>query len=479
MNLSPVNSITFGYNKRLNNKLKARLEASEQTATIKTLTQVVDSCNQTEDQIRSLEKKDRAKTDENEFQINILLDYFIKTKKFVCTMVERLFPDLNYMKTECDTYDEESTKLEPNPLDSDEIGVKKAWLWRDMLVDELTEELDSYASYIGDDVDDIDDYIIEESSTTKIETPKPNATEQSKKTKKDEGTNLIEKFIPTKHSPKGLDDVVGLDAVREDVKDLIIYPIQHPQEAQQREEDYGIEIPHFIVFHGPPGCGKTMLAQAISQETGCDMYSFDISKVGGMYVNETSSNIGKAFEYVKQIAKKSEKPVILFLDEMDSMFAKRINSNSGGSREDNKTVNTLLTLTTEAQENNIIIIGATNMFDIIDPAAKRRVDMNAYIGLPNNDEIARLLEKSLSKYEKGKTLSQNKDALTILAQELKGHSPSNINNIIKTAFKLAYKAQREVTEQDIKDAIKQSSWEKIKEKDYMPENKASQKIGFK
>ena len=46
------------------------------------------------------------------------------------------------------------------------------------------------------------------------------------------------------------------------------------------------------------------------------LYSFDISKVGGMYVNETSSNIGKAFEYVKQIAKKSEKPVILFLDEM-------------------------------------------------------------------------------------------------------------------------------------------------------------------
>ena len=76
----------------------------------------------------------------------------------------------------------------------------------------------------------------------------------------------------------------------------------------------------------------------------------------------------------------------------------------------------------------------------------------------------------------GKTYGVNSKVFKISGGEI---NSENINNIIKAAFKLAYKAQREVTEQDIKDAIKQSSWEKIREKDYMPENKASQKIGFK
>ena len=245
-----------------------------------------------------------------------------------------------------------------------------------------------------------------------------------------------------------------MDKIRDDIKELIIFPIEHPEEAQQRKLDYDIDIPHFIVFHGPPGCGKTMMAQAIAQETGCNMYTLDISKIGSSYVNETARNVNNAFEYVKQQAKKSEKPVILFLDEMDSMFAKRINDSSGGSREDNKTINSLLTLTTEAKENNIIIIGATNMFDIIDPAAKRRIDLNAYVGLPNKEEIVKLLKMRLNKFEKGKTLAQDEKALEALSRELGGHSPSNIVNIVKASAKIAYKSKRDLIKEDVQQAIK-------------------------
>ena len=501
---SVSNKVNFGYDKKLNAKLVKRLEASEQTPVIQTLYKVNENCNFVEDKLRQLERG-RSATDKNEAQINILLDYFMDAKTFLCLAVNRLFPDLNFIKKECDGYDKESIEMNLPPESEDAIGVKRAYMWREMMVDGLSGEIDALTSYVdADDKDedlnppDYDDYDEEEDydfrevaeeigdeeylkylDELKQESEKVNNTSKKGISKKELTSDLVEKFIPQKNSPKSLDDVVGLDLIREDIKDLIIYPIEHPEEAKEREEDYGIEIPHFIVFHGPPGCGKTMLAQAIAAQTGCEMYSFDLSKIGSSFVNETTRNVGKAMEFVEKQAKKSKIPVILFMDEMDSVLAKRLNDSSGGTREDNKMVNALLTSISNAKDKNIMIIGATNMFDIIDPAVKRRVDLSAYIGLPNKDEINELLKMQLSKIKKAQTLANDDEKLKELSKELLGYSPSNIVNIIKAASKIAYKAQRELIKQDISDAIKQGSWEKVKEQDYIPQNKKSiKKMGF-
>ena len=95
----------------------------------------------------------------------------------------------------------------------------------------------------------------------------------------------------------------------------------------QDTTSYGIDI-----------YGKTMLAEAIAAQTGCDMYTMDLSKVGTSYINETAKNIRKAFEFVSKKASKADKPVILFLDEMDSILSKRMSDNTEGSKEDNKSV---------------------------------------------------------------------------------------------------------------------------------------------
>ena len=126
------------------------------------------------------------------------------------------------------------------------------------------------------------------------------------------------------------------------------------------------------------------------------------------------------------------------------------------------------------------MIGATNMFDAIDPAAKRRIDLNAYVGLPNKEEIIKLLKMQLAKIKKGEKLSFDDEALKNVAIELLGYSPSNIVNMVKAASKIAYKAQREIIKEDIQEAIKQGSWEKIKEQEYLPESKKPAKriMGF-
>lgn len=482
MKINPIgaqNKVNFGYDKEANLRLKARCQQAKGIAVVDVLNRVNNECNYIENQITKLEGNKRHSVDENESQINMLIDYFIDAKKFVCLTAERLFPDINFLKSERDWYDIAADMQEPvdaefqSPQDIE--APKKAHIWRDMIADELGMEIENLALRdMGIDGDIDEDGDDDEYGNYIKEIANPN----DKNAAKDKGKGLVEKFTPLPNSPKSLDDVVGLDTIRDDIKELIIFPIEHPKEAEQRKLDYDIDIPHFIVFHGPPGCGKTMMAQAIAQETGCDMYTLDISKVGSSYINETSKNIKAAFEYIKDEAKKSPKPVILFLDEMDSMFSKRSEDSSGGSKEDNKMINSLLTLTAEAKESNIVIIGATNMFDIIDPAAKRRIDMNAYVGLPNKEEITKLLKMRLEKFEKGKTLAQNEKALGELSTELMGHSPSNIVNIVKASSKIAYKAKRDVAKEDIQKAIVQSSWEKVQEKEYKPENKQKAKIGF-
>ena len=149
MRISPVSNQNFGYNKRLNERLKKRIEASEQTPIIQTIARVNDSCNFVEDKIRQLEEGYRG-VDENEAQINLLMDYFMDAKTFLALTVERVFPELNYLKIECDTYDNESSNMELPEESSDHVGVRRAFLWRDMMVDGLMNEIENQTAYLED-----------------------------------------------------------------------------------------------------------------------------------------------------------------------------------------------------------------------------------------------------------------------------------------------------------------------------------------
>lgn len=475
MQITPVSSkINFGYSKKLDNELKEKLNTNPQSPMNQTLLQINDVCNFCENQIRACEKRGTIKYYR---VINLLSKFLIDAKCYLYRQIEYLYPELDYARRDIDQYDKESYRMMDSTLANETISdvintnpqLLRAHTWREDLgckYDEMTDYEEEY------DSEDFDPY----SYAQEI----PYNSSVYSAAGKNSTQTLIEKYVPSKTSPKSLDDIVGIKDIVQDVEDLIIYPLEHKEEAKKREEEYGIEIPHFIVFHGPPGCGKTMLAQAIASKSGCDMYKMDLSTVGSTYINGTVLNIKSGFDELKKIANKSEKPVILFMDEMDSMYSKRSEiSSSEGGLEDNKVVNALLVMINEAIENNIIIIGATNMYDSLDSAVKRRINLNSYIGLPDKEEIKILLEKLLSKFSKGKALMENKKDLEALSSLLVGFSPDNISKLTIEASKNAYRKNRELSKEDFIQAVKITNIEKIDEKKYLPKSKRPAKnIGF-
>lgn len=463
MKITPVNYNTtnFGYNKRLNKEFVQRLQ-NNPTPINNALFEMNEACNNLEDTIRELEGPNRRNLNKNRKQINVLLDLFMDVKCNLVSSADKYFPELNFLERERSSYHREAEKL-PVVRSKDGDDFKYSNIWRETLVDNL---------YTIEEAEEDKDSSLELTSEHQQVQAHSNSSEDTLS----ETSSLVEKFTPYSHSPKSLDDVVGLNGIVDDIKDLIMFPLEKPNAASLREEEYGIEIPHFIVFYGPPGCGKTMLSEAIAAETGCDMYKMDISKIGSSYVNGSAINIGKAFDYLSNISKNSEKPVLLFMDEMDSLLTKRSGSDTDGG-ESSKAVNTLLQQIVAAKDNNIIIIGATNVYDLIDPAVKDRAKIKVYIGLPNDKERAVLLNKRLNRFEKGQNLASNEEELMRVSKELKEFSPRSIVGIVEDASLRAYRAGREVIAQDLIDASKGPDKQKINEKEYKPKDKAV-KIGF-
>ncbi|MBR1616648.1 ATP-binding protein, partial [bacterium] len=203
----------------------------------------------------------------------------------------------------------------------------------------------------------------------------------------------------------------------------------------------------------------------------------DISKLGSKWVNESSKNIAKAFGEIEKIANNSKKPVLVFMDELDSMLSRRGGTDSGG-KEDNKVVNTLLQYIVRAKDNNIIIIGATNRYDALDGAVKDRVEQRAYMGLPDDDERKELILRHITKYKMCLDLARCDEDITFITKLLRPYSPRSIIAILKAASKEAYRDnKRPLCAGDVVLAIKKGNFEEINEAEYIPK-KQKHSIGF-
>ncbi len=179
------------------------------------------------------------------------------------------------------------------------------------------------------------------------------------------------------------EDIGGLEEELEQVREMIELPMRHPELFQQ----LGIEPPKGVLLHGPPGTGKTLMAQAVANEI--DAYFTNISgpEIMSKYYGESEEQLREVFEEAEENA-----PAIVFIDEIDSIAPERGETSGDVER---RVVAQLLSLMDGLDERgDVIVIGATNRVDAIDPALRRggRFDREIEIGVPDQSGRKEILQ---------------------------------------------------------------------------------------
>ena len=254
------------------------------------------------------------------------------------------------------------------------------------------------------------------------------------------------------------EDIGGLDDELEQVREMIELPMRHPELFQQ----LGIEPPKGVLLHGPPGTGKTLMARAVANEI--DAYFTDISgpEIMSKYYGESEEQLREVFEEAEE-----NSPAVVFIDEIDSIAPERGETSGDVER---RVVAQLLSLMDGLEERGeVIVIGATNRVDALDPALRRggRFDREIEVGVPDKGGRKEILQV----HTRGMPLSESVD-LDRYAENTHGFVGADIAQLAKEAAMNALRRIRpeldleedeidaetlerlEVTETDFKHALK-------------------------
>ena len=462
MKINNISPVSFGYSKKSQeyiNKNVEQIEEPELQAAIKTCSNV---CNSMEDTIKANERKFGSDYSQSNY-----VDFFITLKDALLSHVVLLFDDSEkYLQSEYDYYSSSLNRCKNKDNNWRQSIVDRLKFWDSNLgktKEEMAKELEESkkAAAIGKAqlTDVIKTYLTGEK-------PEGATTESSP---------IVETLQKTEFSPKGMQDVMGMEELKEELIENVVKPVNNPEQARLDLEEYGKRIPTGILLYGPPGCGKTYIIEALAAETDSEVYIMNSANTGSKFVNQTANNIKKAFDYVYKKGDESDKPVFMFMDEIDAMTSNR---DADASNEDIKGVATLLKYIEGAKAHNVIVIGATNKYDLIDPAIRRRFDMKRYVGLPEQEQREALIRNNLSKKKKGQALINDDEKVKKVAKALSGYSSSSINIISDLASLNALKRNRaDVDVIDFEEAIKTTGEEKIDDKQYKPLAR-KEKIGF-
>ncbi|VDK71598.1 unnamed protein product [Onchocerca ochengi] len=251
------------------------------------------------------------------------------------------------------------------------------------------------------------------------------------------------------------DDIGGLQNVKRELQELVQYPVEHPDKYLK----FGMQPSRGVLFYGPPGCGKTLLAKAIAHECQANFISIKGPELLTMWFGESEANVRDA---------RAAAPCVLFFDELDSVAKARGGNigDAGGAAD--RVINQILTeMDGMSNKKNVFIIGATNRPDIIDSAILRpgRLDQLIYIPLP--DEASRL---QIFKANLRKTPIATDLDLTYLAKTTVGFSGADLTEICQRACKLAIREsiEKEIRHEKEKQERRARGEELMDDDDYDP-----------
>ncbi|KAJ2716467.1 AAA ATPase cdc48 [Coemansia spiralis] len=231
-------------------------------------------------------------------------------------------------------------------------------------------------------------------------------------------------------------DIGGLENVKRELQETVQYPVEHPDKFLK----FGMSPSKGVLFYGPPGCGKTLMAKAIANECQANFISIKGPELLTMWFGESEANVRDVFDKARAAA-----PCVMFFDELDSVAKARGGGAGDAGGAGDRVLNQILTeMDGMNAKKNVFVIGATNRPDQIDGALLRpgRLDQLIYIPLPDIDSRLSILQATLRK----SPVSPKVD-LKFIAEKTNGFSGADLTEICQRACKLAI---RQSIEADIR-----------------------------
>lgn len=425
--------VAFGYNPKLNQELEAVLKSNSGDV-FKRVDLLNDLCNETEKEIETnIAKRSSV------LEIEPLISFLTGIKASLAETVDELFPTLKFSEKESAHYWKE--------------GRVRSKEWKNNLAEEI--------KFRTGDLDELED-----------EEGLEGLGHTCGSSKKD----FTSEFMPNDESPKGFSSIGGMETLIKDLNEKIVYPIKNPEEAKLNAIEYGTKFPRATLLYGPPGCGKTFIAEAIAREANVPFFKLKVSIQGSKYINETSQNYEKFFENIAKKSQETGKPCVLFIDELDGLSKQR---GSNDDSEDLKQIGTLLDLINNARNRGIIIVGATNKHTLIDEAIKNRFDNQVFVGMPDELTRVEVLKKSLEGRAKASDLLNSKEGLSAVAKKMADFSNRTICDLTEKVTLIARDdGRRQVRKEDYFQVIDKSQHLKIKAGNDDYKAISNRKVGF-
>lgn len=229
-------------------------------------------------------------------------------------------------------------------------------------------------------------------------------------------------------------DIGALRPIREELLTAIVDPIRSPEKYAR----VGITAPTGVLLWGPPGCGKTLLAKAVANESRANFISVKGPELLNKYVGESERAVRQVF-----VRARSSIPCVIFFDELDALVPKRDDALSESSA---RVVNTLLTeLDGLSNRQGIYVIAATNRPDIIDPAMLRpgRLETTLLVDLPQEAERVEILETLIRQLNLANTTG-----IADVARSCEGYSGADLESLLRRAGYAAIKRNDDVKVED-------------------------------
>jgi transitional endoplasmic reticulum ATPase len=231
--------------------------------------------------------------------------------------------------------------------------------------------------------------------------------------------------------------VAGMRELKAVLERDVILPLEQPELYKK----YRVSLPNGILLYGPPGCGKTFIAQKLGRILGFHFAEIKPSDLGSIYVHGTQEKIGQLFSKAREKA-----PCLLFFDELDALLPTR--SGDVGHHYAAE-VNEFLTHLNKAAEHRVLVVGATNRLDKIDSAALRpgRFDKKIFVGQPDLEARTQLLKLYMA------DRPQEKIDFVAMGRECEGYTCAELEHIVNESARRALERRRSICKDDLLAAL--------------------------